>query len=584
MSDSSTHSTAEAPVADTIEPENDVSTSPIENSPIAVRQTDAVWEAGKYITSVLVLLAGAASMVGLAMLKKEPADQPKDQLIQLVSTVNVESYAGELDMVVSGSVVPFREIRVGAEVSGNIIKKYPACEAGNFVRSGEKLFEIDPKDYELQLETRKAEVAQAERMLNETEKELEGAQKNLLIAEKDYQIARSEFDRNQRIKQALSSAELDQSKRNLLNIESSLTTRKNALDLIAARVDRMQAAVKLSKSQLDRADLNLKKTVIVAPDDGIVVMESVQEGEFVNTGMQLLTIEDTRKSEVICNLSPRDLEWIRKNSPLDPEAAKKIEENSLLAVYYLPKTAVSIFEPENEDIVWNGVLERFDGVGRDNRTRTIPTRITIAKPVIEVDDRPHALVRGMYVKCRITVPVSAGDDGQRFAAFPEVALRPGGYVWSLTDDRKLKKVPVTVVDRGTRLVGNAPEKFVVLRLDENSLRVGQAIVETPIPQAVEGMVVQLEGEEVKGEAKGQGDSESNADQPSSADQTESITAPSESPGESVSSWGGQPSGTLVDMIRVDSHGSWLGNSNEHWIIDDVLLKVSHSKSNRSIVS
>lgn len=454
----------------------------------------------KYVASALILGLGVGIFLGLGQLKEKPKEKDPGDLIPIVATETAEPYVGQLDMVVSGTVVPFREIRVAAEVSGNVIKKYPACEAGNFVRKDEKLIEIDPKDYELQVATRKAELNQAKRMLAETEQEVDGAEKNLALAERDFVIAQDEFNRNNRIKGALSSAEFDQSKRNLLNVETALTNRKNSLNLINARLERMQSAIELSKNQLERAELNLKKTTIVAPDDGVIVFESVQEGEFVNLGAQLLTFEDTSRSEVICNLSQRDIDWIRDNSPLDPEAAQKIAENKVLAVYYLPKTSVAIFEPEKEEIVWQGVLERFDGIGRDNRTRTVPTRITIADPLVESDGKPHALVRGMYVKCRIQVQVSEASEDQKFISFPSSALRAGNFVWTVTPEKTLKKVPVEIIDRSEDTIDGKLKQMTIIRLTEDSLQPEDQLVIGPIPQPTEKMPVQLQSDIEKSEA------------------------------------------------------------------------------------
>lgn len=478
------------------------------------RKKSLAGEIAYYLISAVILGLGVGLFIFLKSLAEEPKDQPKDQLIPLVSTTTIAPFAGQLDMVVSGTVVPYREIRVAAEVSGNVIKKYPACEAGNFVRKGDKLLEIDPEDYKLQLDTRMAELQQSQRMLEEAKEELDGAKKNLALAERDFVIAQAEFDRNQKIRSSLSSAEFDQSKRNLLNVETTLTTRKNNLSLIEAKLSRMESAIELSRSQVKRAELNLEKSTIVAPDDGIIVSESVQEGEFVNLGTQLLTFEDTRRSEVICNLSPRDLEWIRTNSPIDAQAQAKIEENKVLAVYYLPKTSVSIFEPEKENIVWQGVLERFDGIGRDNRSRMIPTRITIAQPVVETGGKPHALVRGMYVKCRIEVQVSEGSTEQRFISFPEVALRPGNFVWVVDRESKLKKVPVTVVDRGERVIDDEVKKYVVTHLNEDALKVGDRIVTSPIPNPKDDLEVRVEGAPPKPAAESWSD-ETAKDNPSS---------------------------------------------------------------------
>ena len=142
-------------------------------------------------------------------------------------------------------------------------------------------------------------------------------------------------------------------------------------------------------------------------------------------------------------------------------------------------------------MVWKGTLERFDGIGRNNVSRTIPTLISVAEPVIQTDNNNiHALVRGMFVKCQINVQVSADDADRQFLAFPAVALRPGNFVWTVTDN-KLTKVPVEIIDRTEIRIGDQLQKIIVVRATDSSLQPGQEVVVSPIPQAVEGLKVQI---------------------------------------------------------------------------------------------
>jgi multidrug efflux pump subunit AcrA (membrane-fusion protein) len=448
-------------------------------------------EIGKYAISIVILAAGIAVCMLLAGLKEPPKKQSTEQLVPLVTVESVSPYAGQLDLVVSGTVVPFREVRVAAKVSGNVIKKYPECEAGTLVTKGTPLLEIDPQDYEIQLKTQKAELEQAEKALAENQVEIASAQESVQLAQRDFKIAQQEFERSKRIRQALSKSEFDQSQRNLLNSETALKSQQSKLRLIEKRVERLAAAIRLSKTRVTGAETNLGRATVVAPDDGIIVSETVQEGEFVSPGSPLFTFEDTSRSEVICNLSPRDIDWIRANSPVDKDVAQRHKENRSLAVYYLPKTDVEIYEPANQDITWQGNLERFDGVGRDSRTRTIPARITVPQPVIEQQDGIHALVRGMYVKCKVKVQVSAGQQDRQFLSFPSTALRPGGYVWVVADG-KLKRVNVEVVDRANTRVDDDLIKSVIIRRSEDSLQPNDQVVVSPIPQPVDGLDVQTE--------------------------------------------------------------------------------------------
>ena len=79
--------------------------------------------------------------------------------------------------------------------------------------------------------------------------------------------------------------------------------------------------------------MDLRRTTIVAPDDGVIVQEMVQEGDYVLKGTQIVTFEDTKQAEVLCNLTPADLKWIRANAPRESE----LIENDPRAVYRIPK-------------------------------------------------------------------------------------------------------------------------------------------------------------------------------------------------------------------------------------------------------
>ncbi len=471
------------------------------------------WELTRYAISIVILSVGVAACFGLASLAEKSEEQASEKLVPLISTETIQPYAGQIDMVVSGSVVPFREIKVSSKVSGNVVKKHPNCEAGNFVTAGEPLIEIDPSDFQNQLDVANAELSQAQKLLSENELEISSAITGVKLASRDYKIAKAEFERSQRIRSALSKSEYDQAKRNQLNSETQLRNRESSLKLVRKRIDRLQASIQLSQSKVEAAETNLQRATVMAPDDGIIVSEAVQEGDFVTTGSPLFTFEDTRRSEVRCNLSPRDLAWIRQNSPLSEAAKLKIKQNRSLAAYYLPKTDVSIYEPDTKNVVWNGTLERFDGIGRNSASRTIPTLITVADPIIQTDDNNiHALVRGMFVKCQINVQVSAGDADRQFLAFPAVALRPGNFVWTVADD-KLVKVPVEIIDRTEMRIDDQTQKFIVIRSTEQSLQPGQEVVVSPIPQAVEGLKVQIKTES---DAEQESEQESEAEQKTAA--------------------------------------------------------------------
>ena len=95
----------------------------------------------------------------------------------------------------------------------------------------------------------------------------------------------------------------------------------------------------------------------------------------------------------------------------------------------------------------------------------------------------------MYVKCRIEVAVTR-PPGQELIALPAAALRPGNYVWAVTDvdsDKefgKLTKRKVKVLDQ-TR-DESSDELMVVVAYEKTGLQVGDSVVVSPLSQATEG--------------------------------------------------------------------------------------------------
>ncbi len=450
------------------------------NSVTTARRGPSLSEPLKYTISTVLVLTGVAIAVLLYQLREPTGETESDALIPLVDTSDVIKFDGDLDLLVSGSVVPYREIRIGAQVSGRIRKKYPGSEAGDFVKQGIRLLEIDPEDYLLEIKTMNSEILQARRTLEETEQEIRGALKSLEIAQTDHRLQKSEFARFQRLQGSLAATEFDQAKRSLLNSESQMTTRQNTYDMLLARKSRLEATLELIQNQLEKAELNLKRTIITAPVDGVIVRESVQQGEYVTVASELFVFEDTSRAEVLCNLTPGELAWLRQHAPRDVLAESAQE---VAGVYEVPKVDVEIFEQTEPETTWMGKLERFDGIGRNEMTKSIPCRIVVENPVtVAPDGRRHVLVRGMYVKCRVVLPGKGSH--LQLASFSTKGIQPGDYVW-VVRDKTLRRFDVNVVDR-TPCTRGQTEKMVVVALDGDGLMEGDQIVVSPLPQPVEG--------------------------------------------------------------------------------------------------
>ena len=94
-------------------------------------------------------------------------------------------------------------------------------------------------------------------------------------------------------------------------------------------------------------------------------------------------IEDTERVEVSCNLRSDQLLLVLDQ----PDLEKKSRTSSRVvksSSYELPKTPVTISYHvagrENTEFQWHGHLSRYEGIGIDAQTRTVPVRISVDNP------------------------------------------------------------------------------------------------------------------------------------------------------------------------------------------------------------
>ena len=461
--------------------------TPTNESNVIAKSEKSLPTALRYGLSFLILAAASAACFGLILLAKPSETREATALILKVKLAEVESFAGTIDLVVSGTVVPHQEINVASEVGGKVLKKYPDCLAGNYVKKGTPLIQIDPESYQLEVDTIEAELFQADKRIAEIDQQIAGEEKNLKLAKEDFEIQSREFQRSRSLGSAISPSELDQARRTVNSVQTQVTARTNSIRTLIASRETAVASKALTANRLRRAKLDLRRTKIVAPVDGIIVAENVQQDAFVRQGDQVLRFENTEVAEVRCNLTTTDLDWIRSNSK-DKEAVNSI--------YQLPKTDVSIYDSQEPEVLWDGVLERFSGIGRDPVTKTIPCRIIVPQPIVQAEAGPRALVRGMYVKCRIEVQTSAADMSSDLIIFNERALQPNGDVWFVRD-KKLQLSTVDVVDRSEWLnpETGASEFSIVARVTSGDLKSGDTVVISPLSQPSDGRAVEIADDE-----------------------------------------------------------------------------------------
>ncbi|MCL4206577.1 MAG: HlyD family efflux transporter periplasmic adaptor subunit [Pirellulaceae bacterium] len=449
------------------------------------------------LVPVAVIAGGVGVMLALGTRQQETMPPRDARLVPQVETSAVQSHQGDLEIEVDGVVTPAREIQVAAEVGGAISFKDPNCRAGSFVEQGTLLIEIDSRDYQLQEQQALKQLEQSQTELEEADVEIANIEALRKLAERDRQLQQNELDRLTRLTTSISRSDLDRAERAVVTAENAMQILENQLSSARVRRSRLTIAIELAESQLQKARLDLSRSEVRAPVDGVIVRDQVEQGDFVQRGSGLFTIEDTASIEVRCNLLMEDLFWLW--SQQSSSAGSGLSEQR---AYQVPRTPATVYYQfaRRDDLryEWSGELDRFDGIGLDERTRTVPCRIRVDRPrdvkLVGADraanptlSGPPALVRGMYVTVVLRVPQT-----DALVKVPDEAIQPGKRVWRVNDGRLEQLGPLPLI-RGiaeTDAQGRV-QRYWLAPASESRLQPGDRLVITPVQGARDGMQVTL---------------------------------------------------------------------------------------------
>ncbi|MDZ4252002.1 MAG: efflux RND transporter periplasmic adaptor subunit [Sulfuritalea sp.] len=218
---------------------------------------------------IIFLLALAALGVGTYAAWRAwdgAADAPRFKLAKVES--------GPLTAAVSatGTLNPVVSVQVGSQVSGQI--KEILVDFNSPVKSGQLIARLDPETYEHRVRQAQADVDAARAGQGVQQAEVARARANLSNAQRDYERKKTLVEKN-----FISPAERD-------TAQNTLDAARASLAAAEAQVKNGEAVVRQREAQLAAARVDLERTSIKAPVDGIVVKRSIEPGQTVAASLQ----------------------------------------------------------------------------------------------------------------------------------------------------------------------------------------------------------------------------------------------------------------------------------------------------------
>lgn len=425
-----------------------------------------------WVAPLLVLGCAGWFVYLLGASEKPERKKPPVRKSIPVEVIQSKPHTGTLDIVTSGVAIPYREVQLAARVGGEVVYKPDSLSPGRTVQKGEVLLRIDPADYEIEVARLQQEVAKVEVDLDRLVIDKENTQRLLAIHRDLLNLQKKDVDRFSQLRRsnATSASETEAVKSVLLTMMQQTTSLENQLRTFDSQVQTLEMTRKLAALQLKRAELDLARTEIKAPFSGVVIANQVEQNGMIASGMVVATIEDTSKVEVRTNLRRDDLAFLQGQG------------------YDLPQVPVTIeYERGGKTTSWNAVLSRQDGLGIDEKTRTMPVRIRVDNPTqnlksgfssnADSEAKPTALLRGMFVRVLLHC-----QPEQPLIVVPESVIRPGKTLW-LMRDQSLHIEPIRIA----RIEAN--EAYI--DVGGSSLSTRDSIISSPVPNARQGLAVSM---------------------------------------------------------------------------------------------
>ena len=191
-----------------------------------------------------------------------------------------------------------------------------------YVKQGQVLAVLDPSDAKIALAQAEANYQQARRQIEQTIASEAAASAAVNARQADLTRARLDYQRRAALSKtgAVSGDELSTAKNALDSATANLNAAQSQHAALAALVQGTDVdhnpVVLAAKATLDRARLNLARTTIRAPIDGLVAQNRIQIGQHVQVGANLMSVVPMDRVYVDANFKEGQLDRVRPGQPV----------------------------------------------------------------------------------------------------------------------------------------------------------------------------------------------------------------------------------------------------------------------------
>ncbi|MBR1942951.1 HlyD family secretion protein [bacterium] len=297
--------------------------------------------------------------------------------------LNSLKYQSTDDAFIEGSL-----ISIAPKVSGQVISL--KVNDNDFVKKGQLLLEIDPKDYENKVKELESALKEAKANQSVSSGDTEKSEADLSYSLKNLDFAKRDFERYSKLKQEglCTKQQYDAAETAYKEALERNNAMNAAVKSSVSKQDAASANIEKIEAQLAQAKLNLSYTKIYAPQDGNVSSRSVEEGNYVNVAQPLMSVVSPNVW-VVANYKETQLTHMKKGQEvrikIDTYPNKKFK-GKIDSIQRASGAKASLFPPENAVGSYIKVVQR------------IPVKI-----IFDEDISDYTIAPGMSVVPRVKI-------------------------------------------------------------------------------------------------------------------------------------------------------------------------------------
>jgi len=402
----------------------------------------------KRLLPILILAIGVAGFLLLKATRPEPQTIAAQERSWRVDTLTVTLGAHRPELALYGQVQAPEMMTLAAPVAARVAQR-PVHE-GQWVAEGELLVALEGADLQPLLAQAEADVADLRAQLSSEDiryrndlQAVKSEQEIVANAERQFERTRTLVDRN-----LASADQLEGAVDMLARARLTLAARQRALDEHGARRQSLQARLARAEASLEATRLDLRRSEVMAPFDGVVTRVVVAPGNQVGKYQSLLSVY------------PVDGLELRAQVP----NAYREELAQALRQGEQPLARGSLGGQEF-------VMRRFAGESDPAGTEAI----------FQLTGDAGALRPGAMVPVVLQRP-----EVDNVLAVPYSAIYGNSGVYVVSADQRMRRL--TIAQRGEVLRDNG-ERWALIAGPE--LVDGQQLIVTHLPNAIEGLKVEV---------------------------------------------------------------------------------------------